>query len=313
MASSSTSSEEEQSLRECEQYVQKHNIQQLLKECIIQLCTARPDRPMTFLRDYFERLEKVGADTCGIQGSLWHLCYENPFYPLWLKDGAADDCLSVLVHLWTYFTLFSCHQWNYWTFWSKVPSRLLMQWNTREKRCALAHLCVSTSVDTPGILPWPMPHPNPYSDSDVDYTDLFDLLLLSNVTVYSYRVKDPPWREFTLYESSLLFFECLRCGFVCLLPYRRRPSRWLLSRSLAYGQTLVRTKFLHPWTLWWGVGAGEEPSVPRCSLRKMMPPMSERSAVTMLMFSFTHLHTVLKAAQINMFLLSTDEMMSWCL
>lgn len=29
-----------------------------------------------------------------------------------------------------------------------------------------------------------------------------------------------------------------------------------------------------------------------------------------LMFSFTHLHTVLKAAQIDMFLLSTDEMMS---
>ncbi|XP_035036308.1 protein kinase, cAMP-dependent, regulatory, type I, alpha (tissue specific extinguisher 1) a isoform X1 [Hippoglossus stenolepis] len=58
MASSSTSSEEEQSLRECEQYVQKHNIQQLLKDCIIQLCTARPERPMAFLRDYFEKLEK---------------------------------------------------------------------------------------------------------------------------------------------------------------------------------------------------------------------------------------------------------------
>lgn len=59
MASSSTSSEEERSLRECERYVQKHNIQQLLKDCIVQLCTSRPDRPMAFLRDYFERLEKV--------------------------------------------------------------------------------------------------------------------------------------------------------------------------------------------------------------------------------------------------------------
>ncbi|KAI4880472.1 hypothetical protein NFI96_016241, partial [Prochilodus magdalenae] len=58
MASSSTSSEEERSLRECELYVQKHNIQQLLKDCIVQLCTSRPDRPMAFLRDYFERLEK---------------------------------------------------------------------------------------------------------------------------------------------------------------------------------------------------------------------------------------------------------------
>ncbi|KAI3364975.1 hypothetical protein L3Q82_001139 [Scortum barcoo] len=58
MASGSTSSEEERSLRECEQYVQKHNIQQLLKDCIVQLCTSRPDRPMAFLREYFERLEK---------------------------------------------------------------------------------------------------------------------------------------------------------------------------------------------------------------------------------------------------------------
>lgn len=67
MASSSTSSEEERSLRECELYVQKHNIQQLLKDCIVQLCTSRPDRPMAFLREYFERLEKVSL---GGQGPM---------------------------------------------------------------------------------------------------------------------------------------------------------------------------------------------------------------------------------------------------
>lgn len=61
MASGSSSTEEERSLRECELYVQKHNIQQLLKDCIVQLCTSRPERPMAFLRDYFERLEKVRA------------------------------------------------------------------------------------------------------------------------------------------------------------------------------------------------------------------------------------------------------------
>lgn len=59
MAASSSSSEEERSLRECELYVQKHSIQQLLKDCIVQLCTVRPERPMGFLREYFERLEKV--------------------------------------------------------------------------------------------------------------------------------------------------------------------------------------------------------------------------------------------------------------
>uniref|UniRef100_F7DX98 cAMP-dependent protein kinase type I-alpha regulatory subunit n=1 Tax=Equus caballus TaxID=9796 RepID=F7DX98_HORSE len=59
MASGST--EEERSLRECELYVQKHNIQALLKDSIVQLCTARPERPMAFLREYFERLEKEEA------------------------------------------------------------------------------------------------------------------------------------------------------------------------------------------------------------------------------------------------------------
>lgn len=70
MASGSTSSEEERSLRECEQYVQKHNIQQLLKDCIVQLCTSRPDRPMAFLREYFERLEKVCVCSIFISLSL---------------------------------------------------------------------------------------------------------------------------------------------------------------------------------------------------------------------------------------------------
>ncbi|KAJ7403939.1 cAMP-dependent protein kinase type I-alpha regulatory subunit [Willisornis vidua] len=57
-ASSSSSTDEERSLRECELYIQKHNIQQLLKDCIVQLCTVRPERPMGFIREYFERLEK---------------------------------------------------------------------------------------------------------------------------------------------------------------------------------------------------------------------------------------------------------------
>ncbi|XP_019959892.1 cAMP-dependent protein kinase type I-alpha regulatory subunit isoform X2 [Paralichthys olivaceus] len=83
MASSNTSSEEEQSLRECEQYVQKHNIQQLLKDCIIQLCTARPERPMAFLRDYFERLEKEEAKQMASQqkSSSWSDSREDEVSP----------------------------------------------------------------------------------------------------------------------------------------------------------------------------------------------------------------------------------------
>uniref|UniRef100_A0A8C5CEY7 RIIa domain-containing protein n=1 Tax=Gadus morhua TaxID=8049 RepID=A0A8C5CEY7_GADMO len=60
MTSGNMSSDEERSMRECEQYVQKHNIQQLLlKDCIVQLCTSRPDRPMAFLKEYFDREESM--------------------------------------------------------------------------------------------------------------------------------------------------------------------------------------------------------------------------------------------------------------
>lgn len=54
-------SDEEQSLRECEAYVQRHNIQRLLKDCIVQLCVRRPENPITFLREYFQKLERVST------------------------------------------------------------------------------------------------------------------------------------------------------------------------------------------------------------------------------------------------------------
>ena len=55
------SGEEEHSLKEVEAYVKKHDIQQILKEAIVQLCISRPENPFTFLKDYFEKLEKVGT------------------------------------------------------------------------------------------------------------------------------------------------------------------------------------------------------------------------------------------------------------
>jgi len=60
--------DEEQSLRECEAYVQRHNIQQTLKDCIVQLCVSRPDNPIAFLREYFQKLERVSsaADQIGV-------------------------------------------------------------------------------------------------------------------------------------------------------------------------------------------------------------------------------------------------------
>lgn len=51
--------EEQQSLRECENYIQSHGIQRVLKDCIVQLCVSRPENPIQFLRQYFQKLEKV--------------------------------------------------------------------------------------------------------------------------------------------------------------------------------------------------------------------------------------------------------------
>lgn len=54
-----TNMEEDMSIQECENYVQNHNIQQILKDCIVQLCVNRPANPITFLREYFQKLERV--------------------------------------------------------------------------------------------------------------------------------------------------------------------------------------------------------------------------------------------------------------
>ena len=50
---------EDYSLKDVEDYVKKFDVQQTLKECIVQLCISKPDRPYSFLREYFEKLEKV--------------------------------------------------------------------------------------------------------------------------------------------------------------------------------------------------------------------------------------------------------------
>ena len=48
-----------EALRQCEIYVEKHNIQAVLKDCIVQLCISKPENPLKFFKEYFERLEKV--------------------------------------------------------------------------------------------------------------------------------------------------------------------------------------------------------------------------------------------------------------
>ena len=50
------------------QYIQDNNIHVILKNAIKELCSARPDRPYAFLRDYFGKLD---AD----EGAIYE--YEN--------------------------------------------------------------------------------------------------------------------------------------------------------------------------------------------------------------------------------------------
>ena len=58
------SSNEDHTLKECEAYVSKHNIKDLLKDCIVQLCLKKPDNPISFLKQHFEKLEKVSETFC---------------------------------------------------------------------------------------------------------------------------------------------------------------------------------------------------------------------------------------------------------
>lgn len=51
------SSSSEQTVRDCESYIAKHDIQSLLRDCIVQLCLKKPSNPIRFLANYFDKLD----------------------------------------------------------------------------------------------------------------------------------------------------------------------------------------------------------------------------------------------------------------
>ena len=53
--------EEQQCLRECTEYMQRSNIVPVMKDCFVQLCVDKPEKPVTYLREYFQKLERVSA------------------------------------------------------------------------------------------------------------------------------------------------------------------------------------------------------------------------------------------------------------
>jgi len=53
----------EQTVRDCEAYIAKHDIQNLLRDCIVQLCLKKPANPIEFLANYFDKLDTQNLST----------------------------------------------------------------------------------------------------------------------------------------------------------------------------------------------------------------------------------------------------------
>ena len=56
-------SSSEQTVRDCEAYIAKHDIQNLLRDCIVQLCLKKPNNPIQFLATYFDKLDSQTTST----------------------------------------------------------------------------------------------------------------------------------------------------------------------------------------------------------------------------------------------------------
>jgi cAMP-dependent protein kinase regulator len=56
-------SSSEQTVRDCEAYIAKHDIQNLLRDCIVQLCLKKPTNPIQFLSNYFDKLDSQTSTT----------------------------------------------------------------------------------------------------------------------------------------------------------------------------------------------------------------------------------------------------------
>lgn len=62
--------EEQQCLRECTEYMQRSKIVPVMKDCFVQLCVDQPENPVSFLREYFQKLERVSLLLSNIALSL---------------------------------------------------------------------------------------------------------------------------------------------------------------------------------------------------------------------------------------------------
>ena len=49
--------QQQRQMQECKEYVERHRVQQLVKDAIVQLCIQKPENPVAFLKLHFQRLE----------------------------------------------------------------------------------------------------------------------------------------------------------------------------------------------------------------------------------------------------------------
>jgi cAMP-dependent protein kinase regulator len=60
-------SSSEQTVRDCEAYIAKHDIQNLLRDCIVQLCLKKPSNPIQFLSNYFDKLDNQTSTSATVK------------------------------------------------------------------------------------------------------------------------------------------------------------------------------------------------------------------------------------------------------
>lgn len=149
--------EEEQSLRECEAYVQRHNIQQVLKDCIVQLCVSRPENPISFLREYFQKLERVsrlGSPLVGLMFMFYFRtsisCFNlNIKLNSYLKNMLIKHALLIVIRYICFnggmvpLVQYTFRSYLFYTFWVVVPRTLFAEHRT---------ILLITSVQPSGIV-----------------------------------------------------------------------------------------------------------------------------------------------------------------
>ncbi|GMT35134.1 hypothetical protein PFISCL1PPCAC_26431 [Pristionchus fissidentatus] len=91
-------SSEEAQLAQCQAYVQRHNIQQIVKEAIVALCIHKPENPICFLKQHFENLAETTIVDMGRRTEAQDdddTMIEPPKQPTRRRQGVSSEVIQV--------------------------------------------------------------------------------------------------------------------------------------------------------------------------------------------------------------------------